>query len=179
MFYSWHNFKQYIDSKNMENKHAKERPLECSSCTRKVTVKYSEVKEVVKNCLYMCSDCPVLDKYLFHEETMDYSNSSNLACGHCNTTLLDLQRGEMLGCSDCYQTFENFINQELNEFAPSSEVEVSHKGHKPGEIKEINPSLKILALNEALTKTLNEENYEQAAWLRDQIKDLKIKADDE
>ena len=52
---------------------------------------------------------------------------------------------------------------------------LSHQGHKPGELKEVNPSLKILALNEALNKTLNDEDYEQAAWIRDQIQELKKK----
>ncbi len=39
-------------------------------------------------------------------------------------------------------------------------------------IQEINPSLRILALNEALNEMLKSEKYEQAAWLRDQIKAL-------
>jgi protein arginine kinase activator len=36
----------------------------------------------------------------------------------------------------------------------------------------INPSSRLLALNEALKETLSREDYEQAAWLRDQIKAL-------
>jgi protein arginine kinase activator len=33
-------------------------------------------------------------------------------------------------------------------------------------------------LNEALNETLTREDYEQAAWLRDQIKELMEKADE-
>ena len=47
-----------------------------------------------------------------------------------------------------------------------------HIGRAPGEANEISPSLRLLALNEALNETLKREDYEQAAWLRDQIKDL-------
>ncbi len=45
-------------------------------------------------------------------------------------------------------------------------------GRAPGEKIEISPSLKLIALNEALSETLSREDYEQAAWLRDQIKKL-------
>jgi protein arginine kinase activator len=47
-----------------------------------------------------------------------------------------------------------------------------HIGRTPGEVHEISPSLRLLALNEALGEMLKSEDYEQAAWLRDQIKAL-------
>jgi protein arginine kinase activator len=47
-----------------------------------------------------------------------------------------------------------------------------HLGRAPGESLAINPTSRLLALNEALKETLNREDYEQAAWLRDQIKAL-------
>ena len=47
-----------------------------------------------------------------------------------------------------------------------------HIGRAPGESLAISPSSRLLALNEALKETLNREDYEQAAWLRDQIKAL-------
>lgn len=160
----------------MTEKEIRERPLECSSCTRKISVKYSEVADTISVCVYMCSECPKLQEHLFHETDLNYSESSGLVCGHCNTSSESVQRGELLGCLDCYQTFENFINNELINFSSSEEGRASHEGHKPGEIKEISPTSKILALNKALAKTLNEENYEQAAWIRDQIQELKKKA---
>ena len=45
-------------------------------------------------------------------------------------------------------------------------------GRTPGQAVAINPSLKLLALHQALNETLSREDYEQAAWLRDQIKAL-------
>ena len=161
----------------MTEKETYERPLACSACSKKIEVKYTEVDETIKQCYYMCSQCPVLEQFLFQEEERDYQVSSNLTCGHCNTSLKDIQHGESLGCSDCYVTFESFILKELKDTLPIIQegVNLCHQGHKPGELKEINPSLKILALNEALTQTLNEEDYEQAAWIRDQIQELKKK----
>ena len=156
-----------------------ERPLECSACRRTIKVKYTEVAETVQQCFYMCSECPVLKKFLSPDKKPDYQQTSKLSCGHCNTSLVNILHGELLGCCDCYNTFESFIIKELKEHCFDSEKiesgSLSHQGHKPGELKEINPSLKILALNEALTQMLNEENYEQASWIRDQIQELKKK----
>jgi protein arginine kinase activator len=47
-----------------------------------------------------------------------------------------------------------------------------HIGRGPGQMQEISESMRLLALNEALTETLQREDYEQAALLRDQIKAL-------
>ena len=41
---------------------------------------------------------------------------------------------------------------------------------------EISPTLRLIALNEALDETLIREDYEQAALLRDQIRALKEKS---
>lgn len=156
-----------------------ERPLECSACNRKIEVKYTEVGQTIQQCFYMCSKCPVLKNFLSDDQTTDYQQASKLSCGQCNTSLVDILHGEPMGCCDCYNTFESFIIKELKEvYFEGEKLEMSslvHQGHKPGEFKEVNPSLKILALNEALTQMLNEENYEQAAWIRDQIQELKNK----
>ena len=53
-----------------------------------------------------------------------------------------------------------------------------HIGRAPGEVVEINPTLRLIALNEALDETLIREEYEQAAVLRDQITAFKEKKDE-
>lgn len=161
----------------MEKEQPKERPLECTACRRPLKYKYTEVGQSIQQCYYMCSDCPILQQFKNNEPTQ--TGTSKLACGDCGTSLSNVQHGEPLGCSSCYKTFESFIVQELKKYVfkaqPEDSIQISHQGHRPNELKEVNPSLKILALNEALNQMLNEENYEQAAWLRDQIQELKRK----
>ena len=53
-----------------------------------------------------------------------------------------------------------------------------HIGKSPSIPVEMPASSRLTALNEALNEALKKENYEQAAWLRDQIKDLMEKTDD-
>jgi protein arginine kinase activator len=47
-----------------------------------------------------------------------------------------------------------------------------HVGKTPVQEADISSASRIVNLNEALKEALNKENYEQAAWLRDQIKAL-------
>lgn len=84
-----------------------------------------------------------------------------------------------MGCSECYQVFEDVILPEMlaagklpPRLATAKKTIPIHIGRAPGESQELNPSLRLLALNEALNETLKREDYEQAAWLRDQIKAL-------
>lgn len=47
-----------------------------------------------------------------------------------------------------------------------------HVGKTPNKPLTIPSSSRLKTLNEALNEALKKENYEQAAWIRDQIKDL-------
>ncbi len=104
---------------------------------------------------------------------------AELACGNCGTTLEALRTGNPLGCSVCYEVFQDSILHELHaaqripaRLLTARRSTPIHIGRAPGETREINPTMRLLALNEALSETLKREDYEQAAWLRDQIKEL-------
>jgi protein arginine kinase activator len=161
-----------------------ERPLECTECKKPIAVHYTEVvgNSIIHTC--MCADCPELQRRLHGtppkekgQETLE--QKTGLACGNCGTTLESLRVGGALGCSECYQVFDDMI---LPEIASAGKLPARigaakktlpvHIGRAPGESKELNPSLRLLALNEALNETLKREDYEKAAWLRDQIKAL-------
>jgi protein arginine kinase activator len=79
----------------------------------------------------------------------------------------------------CYEVFDDVLISEMlaarkipPRIANAKKTVPVHIGRAPGEIKEISSSLRLLALNEALSDMLKKEDYEQAAWLRDQIKAL-------
>jgi protein arginine kinase activator len=159
-----------------------ERPLECTECRRPIAVFYTEI--VNKNTVQtaMCADCPVLRHKLFgipHSEQVEKAKgNAGLACGNCGTSLDAIRVGTPLGCDVCYEVFDGVIIPEMraaNRLPPRVANKKSapiHIGRSPGQVQEINPSLKLLALNEALNEMLKKEDYEQAAWLRDQIKAL-------
>lgn len=168
-----------------ENNHTPERPLECGECRKPIKVKYTEVTDEGISHLVTCIDCPLLVKKLSgNRETEDLEQTregAGLCCGSCGLTLEALRTGSKLGCAECYEVFDMPILQELIKAdkipeklrdAALKSAPNLHKGHAPGEVKEVSPSIRLLALNEALNEMLSREDYEQAAWLRDQIKEL-------
>lgn len=168
-----------------------DRPFECGECRKPIKVIYTEV--VGNNITHtsMCADCPELQKrlhgasYLTLEGTLN-EPGAGLACGNCGTTLAAVRMGNPMGCNVCYEVFEEAL---LNEIQAAKKIppwinltkksQPIHIGRAPGESQEINPSLRLLALNEALSETLKREDYEQAALLRDQIKALQDKQSDD
>jgi protein arginine kinase activator len=97
----------------------------------------------------------------------------------------DVKMGAPFGCSECYRVFEDLIITEmLAENRISKKLAIRAKGMRPihmgrsiQERTSYNPATRLLALNEALHDTLNREDYEQAALLRDQIKQLVEESD--
>lgn len=162
-----------------------ERPLECSECRKKITVRYTKITDSGTTLTSMCSDCPQLEKRL-HGDSVERievgkqkSTEEGLVCGTCGTSLANVRMGSLLGCSHCYEIFSDVLIEELSKSKKVSGQLIQkkknmpyHVGRSPGEITELSPTLRLLALNEALTETLDREDYEQAAWLRDQIKEL-------
>lgn len=160
-----------------------DRPLECGECRKSVAVRYTLIVGEAITHTVMCQDCPVLQRRLFGASNVAphllAEGGAGIACGGCGTTLEAVRMGAALGCKTCYDVFEDIIFGEIQS-AKKLPARISltkksspiHIGKSPGESVEINPATRLLALNEALTETLQREDYEQAALLRDQIKEL-------
>lgn len=173
-----------LEDENAENNHLPDRPLECTECRKPIAVKYTEIIGNSITHTSMCNDCPVLRHKLHGTPHVEYvagqvEVGAELACGNCGTTLDSIRVGAHLGCDVCYEVFDHVLISEMLAAgkvpARIQNVKKSipvHIGRSPGEAQEINPSLRLLALNEALNEMLKSEDYEQAAWLRDQIKAL-------
>lgn len=167
---------------NHPENHFPERPLECGGCKKPIAVIYTEIVGDSITHTHMCADCPELQRRLFgtdpHEHTRNQVvGETGLVCGNCRTTLEEVKRGHLLGCAECYNIFGEAILSEMQaskrlspRLVPSKKS--IHIGRAPGEQLSINPSSRLITLNEALKETLNREDYEQAAWIRDQIKAL-------
>lgn len=171
------------NNNNNQEKEPPDRPLECSECKKPIAFRYTEIVGNHSIECSMCADCPVLQRRLHKASALaahkEGEITTGLACGNCGTTLESLRVGLPVGCSACYEVFDDVL---LNEIIASEKIPPRmattkksipiHIGRAPGESQEINPTLRLLALNEALNETLKREDYEQAAWLRDQIKAL-------
>lgn len=99
--------------------------------------------------------------------------SGGRRCGTCGFTLEDLKRVRRFGCADCYTTFREEV---------SSMLRGMHKGVKHcGKVPEGMMALQVLTqrieeLRGRLDQAIAEENYEEAAGLRDEIRQMELKS---
>ena len=90
-------------------------------------------------------------------------------CPVCGFTQADFKKTGRLGCSACYTTFTEALNTLLKAMHKGTE----HVGKVPERAyRAVELSDRMRNLNENLQKAVAEENYETAASLRDQIKQL-------
>ena len=90
-------------------------------------------------------------------------------CPVCGFTQADFKKTGRLGCSACYQTFAEGLESLLKAMHKGTE----HVGKRPERAaRQVKLSDKMRTLNNHLEKAVAEENYETAASLRDQIKQL-------
>jgi protein arginine kinase activator len=90
-------------------------------------------------------------------------------CAVCGFTQADFKKTGRLGCSTCYLTFAEGLGSLLKAMHKGTE----HVGKVPEHAQraaELND--RVRSLNESLKKAVEEENYESAASLRDQLKQL-------
>lgn len=174
---------------NQSNEITPERPLECSECRRPIHVHYTEIVGGNLTCIGMCDECPELQKRLKGVSSEEKSallsqGYAGLACGNCGTTLDSVRIGHQLGCAECYEIFNDVLDNDIfppekmpKRTAARTKTQPLHVGRGLGQTQEMSPSLKLLALNDALNETLKREDYEQAALLRDQIRALTEKTE--
>jgi protein arginine kinase activator len=99
--------------------------------------------------------------------------SPGAQCPVCGFTQADFKKTGRLGCSACWETFEAGL---------ASLLKAMHKGnHHVGKVP--TKAMHTLALNgkiqelaEQLEKAVREEKYEDAAQIRDEIRELETKA---
>lgn len=97
----------------------------------------------------------------------------NVVCNVCNTSFEEYKKEGKLGCSKCYQAFEKELKPIIESIYGFSE----HIGKYPkNQFKDVDVIKTIEKLKEQLNIAIQEEEYEKAAELRDEI--LKLEAND-
>ncbi|MEW6618782.1 MAG: UvrB/UvrC motif-containing protein [bacterium] len=94
-------------------------------------------------------------------------------CPGCNSTYSDFRERGKLGCSQCYQAF----NEPLADILRKIHGNIQHIGKSPLKVavtqtQDMTKIKEIEALRKALDEAVKREEYEEAANLRDKIRDL-------
>ena len=104
-----------------------------------------------------------------------------LKCATCGTTYQTFQKTGMFGCAHCYGEFKKPLEALLMRVHGNTQ----HAGRIPGGVKsDVSIRMNLDRLRQELIRSIADEEYEEAARLRDQIRSLKqqlepAKADEE
>ena len=94
-------------------------------------------------------------------------------CEKCKMTLTEFLNKGKAGCGDCYNAFRKYLSKPLQQLHHAN----SHKGRAPKRLwGKLDTDRKIENLTEKLNRAVLDQNFEEAAILRDEIKALKGEA---
>ncbi len=92
-----------------------------------------------------------------------------ITCDRCGTTYQDFIKSGLLGCAECYKSFR----EPLEALLKGIHGQTRHTGRVPGlPASDVPLKLTIDRLKQQLARAIAEEEYEQAAGLRDQIRTM-------
>jgi protein arginine kinase activator len=94
---------------------------------------------------------------------------TDVKCPQCGFTQADFKKSGRLGCPACYATFAEGLEGLLKTMHKGTR----HAGKVPESLRQSRDvSDKLKTLQKKLSKAIEEENFEQAATLRDEIKQV-------
>ena len=96
------------------------------------------------------------------------ANLDGNRCPACGMTFLDFRKGGKLGCAGCYSAFRN----EIDSILKNVQAGAQHQGKYPQRAEAgLLARRKVDQLRMLLAKAVESEQYEEAAKLRDQIRE--------
>lgn len=93
---------------------------------------------------------------------------SSKKCQQCGTRKTDFEQTGLLGCGMCYETFKDDLKFILRRIHGSNK----HIGHRPMSARQTGSLPDIKVLKRKLRSAIQDENFEEAAKLRDLIRDV-------
>src|SRR5881296_1937004 len=101
------------------------------------------------------------------QEIEQAGGGAALKCARCVLTQADFKKAGRLGCPECYKTF----NDPLEGLLKTMHKGVRHVGKVPESLKQSRDlSDRLKLLQKKLSKAIEDEDFEEAAILRDEIK---------
>jgi protein arginine kinase activator len=164
----------------------------CERCKRnQATIHLTEILKNVKSEVHLCDICAsdiglnakISKLSISPENLKEYCENSEdraeygIFCDNCGFTLDRVLKSSALGCSNCLamdnQILEIITNRH-NNFSgkiPASYISVNLKRNKIVKHKRNNQNNKLVVLQKKLEEAVLDERYEEAAILRDKIRD--------
>jgi len=169
--------------------------MKCDSCQEKATVFYTQVAEGKLKKFSLCESCAEAkgitspESLMMPEELLGsqpateggtdlfakLSPGDKQECPACGFTLANFRKVGRLGCPDCYRAFAGEITPRLSGMHKGTR----HTGYWPeGMQKRRQRESDLADLREQLECAIRDEQYEEAASLRDRIQELETQGKD-
>jgi len=159
--------------------------MQCDVCKKKpATVFLTQILGGKIQKVNLCESCSkekgVADPtgFALTDLLLGVGNSDEVAspvgsarCPVCGFSQAELKKTGRLGCSACYDAFEEALGSLLKAMHKGT----AHHGKVPARaMRSHELSRQVEALQDSLAKAVGDENYESAASLRDQIRQLEL-----
>lgn len=159
--------------------------MKCHHCDNQATVHLTQILNGQMHKMDLCESCAQAKGVTNPEnlsigglmEKVDLevdSTNPSMVCESCGTTHQDFKKGGRLGCDACYHVFRPILDPLLD----GMHAGTKHLGKVPsGSESRIQFEQKFNQLNDQLKHAIETEDYEKAALVRDQLRDLEGKAE--
>ncbi|MDD2376625.1 MAG: UvrB/UvrC motif-containing protein [Clostridia bacterium] len=171
--------------------------MKCQSCKKEeAIIKYYENSNDEKREIMLCSNCakklnlidfPNMLSYFFssYSKELIENKYTKKVCDKCSYTFENYLKTGLFGCPECYSAFNDRIDTLLSRIHGknrhvntecNSQKKITKKTYM--NIKDKNQNINISSiidmnkLKKLLDLSIKEEKYEDAAKIRDRIKDL-------
>ena len=166
--------------------------MKCDFCEKKATVFLTQLVEGQMKKVCLCDNCAkergVTDPTGFSladlllgglpggpgtttTASTSPASGNGRKCPTCGFTLDDLRRVRRFGCSDCYATF----SEEVAQMVRGMHKGTSHIGKVPEGLMALHfRHQRIEELRSRLDQAIASESYEEAAGIRDEIRNLDL-----
>lgn len=160
--------------------------MKCQKCNeREANTHIQKIINGKKTEYFLCSKCAAESGELKFTADMDFDDffggffgkgaslfqaPANKVCSVCHMTFSDFLNHGKLGCSNCYDEFSSALSKPLRQIHGQS----AHTGKIPKrEGAELSRETKIRRLQTKLEEAVSNQEFEEAAKLRDKINELK------
>jgi protein arginine kinase activator len=162
----------------------------CQNCQENdAKVHVSKIINGEKEDIYLCEECAHITGDLdfgldfsfnnlltgllnnqFHPHHKINLSNNNIKCEFCELTYDTFSKSGRLGCSECYNSFTDKIDKVLRRIHGNNR----HTGKIPKRAGEkVMAKRKVKKLRKLMDEAVAKEEFERAAELRDEIKELK------
>ncbi|MFA6133236.1 MAG: UvrB/UvrC motif-containing protein [Phycisphaerae bacterium] len=159
--------------------------FKCDKCEKPATVYLTEIHNGKKIEKHLCETCAategitiqpnvsisqLLEEFVLHTGPEDELARKDLTCDVCGLSFSEFRQQKLLGCPHDYDAFERLLLPLVERAQGGASQHVGKVPHKAGNEQKKHNAL--LRLRGDLKGAITSEDYERAAMLRDQIKEL-------